>query len=224
MANHTNTDRKSLILTEKQRVFALEYIANGGNGTRAAMVAGFGTKNDPKYCSVMACKVLKRKHVKAFIEFYTKPHELTPTRVLKEMAGIALHMDMADFEPLLKGEKTLEELRADGVDTRNVSQIKISRRVGEGEIPYEDVTIKLQDRSAMISKLGKILGLEREPDETDESGQRKILNVTVNLEPVKRLSSGSHEIVPGLPAPNIFPPPQLPILDQEPCQYSQQDE
>lgn len=77
-------------LTGKRRLFAYAYVQNGGNGTQAALEAGYG----PKGAHVTACNLLKEPKIRAFIEaLQTKieqRHEITIDRVVQELRSILL--------------------------------------------------------------------------------------------------------------------------------------
>ncbi len=59
--------------------------------------------------------------------------------------------DMADFEPLLDGQKCMKELRHDGVDTRVIKKVKSkTRSIPQGDNPpiiETEREIELHDRS-----------------------------------------------------------------------------
>ena len=63
---------------------------------------------------------------------------------------MAFHADIAGFEPYIEGQKTLEQLRADGMDTRAVKSATDSPRGRR---------IELHNRLSALREFGRILGL-----------------------------------------------------------------
>ncbi len=67
--------------------------------------------------------------------------------------------DMADYEPLLDGQKCMKELRHDGVDTRVIKKVKSkTREIPQGDKPpiiETEREIELHDRSG--SELDRLL-------------------------------------------------------------------
>ncbi len=68
--------------------------------------------------------------------------------------------DLADFEPLLDGQMSLREIRAQGHDTATIKKVKCKKRSipqKEGESPIEEVEreIELHDRAG--SELDRIM-------------------------------------------------------------------
>ena len=72
-------------LTLKQASFAAEYIALHGNGTRAAIAAGYSEKG----ASVAAVRLLGKASVKKRIERLAKRHEVTADRVLTRLDNLS---------------------------------------------------------------------------------------------------------------------------------------
>jgi hypothetical protein len=71
---------------------------------------------------------------------------------LKFLLGeLAWDADVAEVEPWLRGEKSLEELRAEGVNTSPVKTARVSARSAR--------TIELHDRMAVVKELARVLGL-----------------------------------------------------------------
>ena len=79
-------------LKPKVRLFCELYLSNGGNGTEAALEAGFGARTDKKSRHVAeqtASRLLRREDVKAYLDGRTKEiYEqigLSPERVASEL-------------------------------------------------------------------------------------------------------------------------------------------
>ena len=78
-------------LTLKERLFVLEYQANGGNATQAAIAAGYSAK----CAAVQGSQNLRKPKIRAFLEGRLKQGkvgelELTIERLEEELARIAL--------------------------------------------------------------------------------------------------------------------------------------
>ena len=77
------------------------------------------------------------------------------SRIFGRLANVAFRADVADFEPVLRGEKTLEDLRAEGVDTRCIKAVatkgsRITR-------------VELHDPLKAIKTLAELAGIRKDP-------------------------------------------------------------
>lgn len=117
--------------------------------------------------------------------------------------------DMADFEDLLDGQKSLKELRGDGIDTRVVKKCKTKTRhiqQGDGD-PIVEVEreIELHDRSG--EEFDRIL------DRTDGKANQTI-QVDSNLTQIQRIEVsfvGSHLAASGAGVPVPVDATVLPV-------------
>jgi len=82
-------------LTLKQASFAAEYIALHGNGTRAAIAAGYSEKG----ASVAAVRLLGKASVKKRIERLSKRHEVTADRVLTRLDNLSVKAEESGNYP-----------------------------------------------------------------------------------------------------------------------------
>ncbi len=150
-------------LSDRHQAFLDEYITNGFNATRAAIAAGYAECS----ASVRGHLLIRNDKIRERVDAYLSKLGASRDRVLAEMVDIAINTDMADFEPLLRGEMNLAQLNASGVDTRKIKKLKVTRRVsgkGDDAQVVEDVTIELQDAQAERDRLAKVLGLYRESE------------------------------------------------------------
>ena len=91
-------------LTLKQASFAAEYIALHGNGTRAAIAAGYSEKG----ASVAAVRLLGKASVKKRIERLAKRHEVTADRVLTRLDNLSARAEEAgNYPAAVKAEELL---------------------------------------------------------------------------------------------------------------------
>lgn len=153
MAKRKNPDG----LSPKKRVFLAAYLSNGFNATAAALAAGCGKAG----AKVRGHELLHNPKIQAAVEAHLADLGATKPRIIAELVKTALQADLADFEDLGAGV-TLKDLRAAGVDTRQVREIKVRRVAGKGEgkRDVEEVTIKLTDRQRALEHLARMLGLD----------------------------------------------------------------
>jgi len=104
-------------LTLKQASFAAEYIALHGNGTRAAIAAGYSEKG----ASVAAVRLLGKASVKKRIERLSKRHEVTADRVLTRLDNLSAKAEEAgNYPAAVRAEELLGKALGLWVD-RSVS-------------------------------------------------------------------------------------------------------
>ena len=139
-------------LTGKQQAFVAAYLSNGFNGTKAAVEAGYAVDS----AHVEGSRLLRNAKVVAVIEQAFKDKGISAGAVEILLSIIALDSDVTDFEPWIKGEKTLEQLRADGVDTRVVKSATVSGNTRK---------LELHDRLAAAREIVRVLGLVTEKQE-----------------------------------------------------------
>ncbi len=134
-------------LTGKQLTFKAEYFSNGFNATKAAIAAGYA----PDSAHVEGSRLLRNAKVSAAIAKTFQERGIASETVQILLAILVFDADVADFDPWIKGEKTLEQLRAEGVDTRAVRTVT--------ESPTGARRIELHNRLEAANQLAKIMGL-----------------------------------------------------------------
>lgn len=72
-------------LTLKQASFAAEYIRHHGNGTRAAIAAGYA----PSSAHVRASELVRHRKVRKHLDKLTRKHEITADRVLTRLDNLS---------------------------------------------------------------------------------------------------------------------------------------
>jgi hypothetical protein len=91
-------------LNIRQATFAAEYVAHHGNGTKAAIAAGYS----PKGAHVRASQLLRLGKVKKRIERLTRRHEVTAERVLTRLDNLSLKAEESgNFPAAVKAEELL---------------------------------------------------------------------------------------------------------------------
>lgn len=118
-------------LNFQQEQFALEYMANGGNGTRAAIAAGYSCPEQTASRLIRHPKVVKfiearRAERRAELDLMLREKHLTPDRIvaeLSEMAGFDLgelldDMGRVDRAKIKAKAKQLQAVEIDGSKTK----------------------------------------------------------------------------------------------------------
>lgn len=145
-------------LGPRQQRFVDEYLTDL-NGTRAAIAAGY-TKNT---ASQAAWEVLRNPKVAAEISrrqrLRAERLEVTGGNVVSELAKLGF-ANISDFYRVTKnGRLELDTAAlADPVKAAAISQIEIT----EGADGKQVIKIKLADKRAALSDLGRFLGLSRD--------------------------------------------------------------
>ena len=107
-------------LTTKQKAFVVAYLETF-NAYKAAKAAGYTGNDNTLY--VTAHDNLRNPKIESAITEQLERMGITPERIKCAVSDIAFSADLADFEPWIKGEKSLRELRASGVNTKLLSSI-----------------------------------------------------------------------------------------------------
>ena len=163
-------------LTDKQRLFCLEYLIDK-NGTRAAIAAGYSENS----ASETAYENLRKPQIQAFIQekidSAANKLEITAERVLREYAKIAF-ASMADFLDNWGELKPFNELTDE--QKASISQSDYEVITGEGFSNTKN-KIKLHDKQRALEALSKHLGLF-ERDNAQKQPQFSMGNVIINSE------------------------------------------
>lgn len=136
-------------LPPKQQLFVTEYLANGFNGTKAAIAAGYAKGNADTQASRMLAMTKVRAVIDARKQKMIAKREITAERVLDEIAKMA-YIDPRKFfnsdgslVPVHElGEDTAmglagfeaRESRVDGFHVANIKKIKIADKRGSLEL------------------------------------------------------------------------------------------
>lgn len=181
-------------LDQRQKLFVVEY-ARHGNATKAAIAAGYERQS----ATNQGWRLKINEDVLAALVDANENAGITERELAHNLRGVAFDLDLADYQPLFEG-MTLPDLRKQGVDTRNIKKIKVTRRLqGKGKDSYdvEDVTLELHDRLAGMDRLAKLLGLIIEKRETKSTHD---LNVTIKDSDLDQLCTAFEEHVAPKPA------------------------
>jgi len=104
-----------------------------------------------------ASQLLNRRDVQAALKELLPEEGINPDWIRRRVGEIASKADMADFEPVLTGEKTLGALRESGIDTSKVKSLKITpSKYGESR------SLELADPLPALAQAMRIEGMGRD--------------------------------------------------------------
>lgn len=156
--NDVKPGHSSRATETRYRLFAAAYVRNGGNGTQAAIDAGYS----PKTANEQAVRILANVSVAAMVaelqDKLAKKHDLRADDVIRELSYL-VHVDPAQaFGPngdLLPIAEMPANVRA------AIASIDIEvRNVGAGDDAVQVITkkVKFWDKNSAIDKAMKNLG------------------------------------------------------------------
>lgn len=153
-------------LNFQQEQFAKEYIANGGNGTRAAMAAGYSVPaqtasrliRDPK---VRAYLDALRQEQREAQDMALRARHLTKDRILEELAVIA-GFDLGECIVQGPDGPYLDASRIQGEHTRALAAIETERVSGPRGSRTTKVKIKTVDKLRALDMLMDHYGMKRQ--------------------------------------------------------------
>jgi phage terminase small subunit len=162
-------------LTPKERKFVCEYLIDL-NATQTAIRSGYSEKSAREIASRLLSKVNIQSAIQKQREKLEKSSEISATRVLKELAIIAL-ADMKDYVEILEGG----EVQLKPFDTmpegasRAVKSVKEKKKImannqGKGDESIIDCQVEYthHDKVKALELLGKHLGIF--PDKVEVGG------------------------------------------------------
>lgn len=155
-------------LNDRQRAFVQEYIVDF-NATQAAIRAGYAPRAAQEQSSRLLSKAIVGAAVAAAIQARSERVQISADDVLREVAALAFaHMG----QYARWNDESVSLIDSAEVDPRAVSEVS-QRMTRYGN----NVSIKLHDKLAALTKLGEHLGLwKRDPDQGDGA----VLNVNIN--------------------------------------------
>ena len=147
-------------LTDKRRVFVLEYLANGMCGTSAAKVAGYAAP------AVAASKLLKNKQVSsAIVKLGTKlfdKKEFTAEKVVEQIQtvlqfNLMKHVRASKGGYLVVGEETYNELAE--IIGHCITEIEVSETVTKDGDLIREFRLKMMSKDKAIDLAARYFGL-----------------------------------------------------------------
>ena len=135
--------------SDRQKMFWCYYLRGGCRSKKqAAIDAGYGERHAATVGSEIYCSKKGRK----LMGYFFDEMGITGQSLLADLQRMN-STDMADYEPVVQGKKTLAELREDGVDTSLIRKYKVGPT---------GVEIGTYDRLRAISEMAKIRRLYEE--------------------------------------------------------------
>lgn len=93
-------------LTHKQRVFADQYVKLNGNGTKAALIAGYSGGEGA--AAARASENVRKRKVRQRIEYLTRKHEISADRVLTRLDNLSIKAEQeGQIGAAIKAEELL---------------------------------------------------------------------------------------------------------------------
>jgi hypothetical protein len=153
-------------LTVKEARFAEEYVRNEGNGTKAAIAAGYS----PDSAAVIAASNLRKLKIQERIDRWVEQADVTPAEIIGAVSDIA----RSSLTDLLSEDGTfdLNDIRERGLG-HLLKSVTIRREVGPGTgEPAEVIRFETYSRLDALQTLGKFMKLEQAPQ----------VNINLNLQ------------------------------------------
>jgi len=163
-------ETKNIELTDKQKVFILEYLINGFNGTQAAIKAGYSKKT----ANEQAARLLANVNIRGSID-----KEIN--KALDDKRDELKYKAIEEYKKIAFSDvKTILEYDQDGVivtpskdtDTSILSSIEIEQNIlksigdeddgGRVEVSNKKIKFKLHDKIKALEGLSKYLGISKE--------------------------------------------------------------
>jgi phage terminase small subunit len=155
--------------TNKQKMFILEYLVNGFNGTQAAIKAGYSKKTANEQAARLLANVNIRDEINKEINIAldNKRDELKH-KVIEEQKKIAF----SDIKKIIEYDQDgVVVMPSSDVDTSVISQVEIEQDVISSmsndniTVSNKKIKFKLYDKIKALDGLAKYLGIEKETAE-----------------------------------------------------------
>ncbi len=195
---------EKLQLTAKQLRFVCAYVMNGGNGTQAAIIAGYSATSARQ----RAHELVTNSDIQRALAELTMDDVYTTKGLASIMGSHAMEADIADFEPYLDGEMSLRELREAGTRTKLLRKVTKRTRT-RTETSKDGVTvtttdevrgIELYDAQAAARDLLRMRAAAGEDSAGEPKAAPPVVNVTLMRDLRRQLVKAHDEpFVPGIP-------------------------
>jgi phage terminase small subunit len=143
--------------------FAQNYVENGGNGTKAAINAGFAAGEDGATAAVTASRLLRNAKVQERIKELESESFVSSSEVVGLLAS---HMRGNVTDTLPDDDPAVQRLKESGV-SHLIKKVKFDKVTGKM------TEIEFHDSQAAARTLGKYKGLEQAARENDADVRRK---------------------------------------------------
>lgn len=169
-------DRK---LTPKEERFCYEYLANGMNATKAALMAGYSKRS----ARLIGCRNITKVNIKNRIsemkKILAETAGITALMIAKEHAKIAFNSIAGLYDTWIT-RKEFEDLTDDQKSCISEISTKVSKvKTPDGElVDVEYVRVKLFDKQKALDSLAELLG-HNAPSKTNiTSGGESSVNIS----------------------------------------------
>lgn len=168
-------------LPPKQQLFVTEYLANGFNGTKAAIAAGYAKGNGDTQASRMLVMTKIRAVIDARKQKMIVTREITAERVLDEIAKMAF----LDPRKLFNSDGSLVPVHELGDDTAmGLAGFEARESYQDGFHVANLKKIKLVDKLGSLALLGRYLKLFT--DKVEHSGSLGVQLITTVPRPQRK--------------------------------------
>jgi hypothetical protein len=164
-------------LTLKQEAFKEHYIANGGNGVRAARDAGY--QGNTNTLNQVARDNLQKPTIQTAVQQRILDVVKADTDEVLRLFAAHMRGDVADFEGLFLPDGRLDLAKAKelGVSRliKKLDYEPVSFIVGEDlrQVVYYRCKIEMHDPQSAASKLADIFGMKQQPRANEADRERK---------------------------------------------------
>lgn len=159
-------------IQQRYKTFVHEYVANGCNGTQAAIKAGYAPSSAAAAAGKLLHSPLVRLLIDEFLERQAARTGLNAERVLNEVRRVAF----ADMRKLYRPDGTLKSPAEWDDDTAAmVAAVESVEIAGEKDATLYTKKVKLWDKNSALEKAMKHLGMfERDNAQRSENIQIQI--------------------------------------------------
>ena len=178
-----------MALTDKQHRFCEEYLANGYNGTQAAISAGYSEDSARQ----LASDTLSKPYIQTYLEDrkaqIAARLEVNQDRILRELSRIAF----SDIRKLYNVDGALKSVHDLDDDAACVlASVETYEERIEGEAVGENKKVKVYDKLKAIETINKMLGYNA-PDKSVVTGIN--YNAEVSKDEAKAISDALEDEV-----------------------------
>ena len=174
-------------LTEARRIFVMEWVKSFDR--YKALQASGSAIQDYRAAQKVTWKYLTDPTTKAAIIYWMEEVGITPERIKATMAKVAFDCDAADFDPFVRGEKSLQELRDMGVDTSLIKSVSVNpTKYGEAR------SLEFHDAMKAREFLARTLSMLQDTKNIKVSGEVRIIDMTkMSTEELERLAHATEQ-------------------------------
>lgn len=176
-------------LTDKQKRFCDEYLANGYNATQAAISAGYSENTSYSIGQENLTKPEIAKYLNERRDKVANKLEINQERIISELAKIAfgdiahIYNEDGSLKPLHEIEESARGAIA-GIDTYEEKSAFGEETITQGTVKK----VKLWDKLKALDQLTRMLGYYEKDNKQQKGADVVVNNVTVTPEEAKTIS------------------------------------